>query len=276
MLVAGLAYQLLLQGPPSVLAGHASTSEVAAFAVPATILQQLIVLASATSLGFSAFASAESAHADRTRLADVFRANLRLTLLVIGPVTAYLVVFAHVLLATWIDAGFADDAAGALRWLAVAALMVALSAPAADVARGLGRPAWVVWFTAVAAALAVGLSFALVAGGGASGVAQAMALALVATVIPFAIVVGRGLLALPARWSVGALAAPVGAVLACAGAYALGAAVAGGFVAAIVTGAVATAAYAGVAFACVLDDRERAALRRRGSTRARRRWQTDI
>ena len=268
VLAAGLAYQLLLQGPPSVLAGHAPTSEVAAFAVPATILQQLIVLASATSLGFRSFASAESADPDRTRLGAVFRANLRLTLLVMGPVTAYLVVFAHPLFATWIDDGFADDAAGAMRWLAVAALMVALSAPPADVARGLGRPAWVVCFTAAAAALAVGLSFVLVESGGASGVAEAMAVALIVTVIPFAVAVGRGLLALPARWIVGALAGPLCAVLACAAAYALGSALSHGFVAAIVTGALATAAYAALAYAFVLDDREREALRRRRPSNA--------
>ena len=38
--------------------------------------------------------------------------------------------------------------------------------------------------------------------------------------------------------------------------------------AAIVTGAVATAAYAALAYAFVLDDREREALRRRGSSKA--------
>jgi hypothetical protein len=57
-------------------------------------------------------------------------------------------------------------------------------------------------------------------------------------------------------------------VLACSAAYALGSALSQSFAAAIVTGAVATAAYAALAFAFVLDDREREALRRRGSSSA--------
>ncbi|MGI8729317.1 MAG: lipopolysaccharide biosynthesis protein [Solirubrobacteraceae bacterium] len=269
VLLAGLAYQVILQGPPSVLAGHAPTSELAAFAVPSTILQQLIVLGSATSLGFLSFASAASADEDRSQLAAVFRANVRLTLLAMGPVAAFLIVFGRPLLSTWIDAGFAADAVGPLRWLAIAALMISLSAPVADVARGLGRPAWVVWFTVVAAALALGGSFALVSGHGAAGVAGAMAIALVATVVPFAIIVGWKLLSSSPRWLAGAMARPVAAVALCALAFVIGSEASSSFASVIVTGALVTTAYLALAFRFVLDDRERAALRRPGSARAR-------
>lgn len=273
VLLAGLAYQLILQGPPSVLASHAPTSELAAFAVPSTILQQLIVLASASSLGFLTFASAESANEDRTRLGEVFRANVRLTLLVMGPVTAFLVVFGRPLLATWIDAGFAADAVGPLRWLAVAALMIGLSAPAADVARGLGRPAWVLCFTTVAAVLALAWSFALVSGHGATGVAGAMAIGLVCTVIPFTIVVARRLLELPATELARGLAGPASAVCVCALAFVGGVAVSSSFASAIVTGAVVTSAYIALAFRFVLDDRERKALRRPSAQKPPMHWQ---
>ena len=53
ILLAGLAYQGVLQGPPTVLAANATTSEVAAFAVPALIMQQLVTLATSSSAGWS-------------------------------------------------------------------------------------------------------------------------------------------------------------------------------------------------------------------------------
>ena len=174
IVLAGLTYQIMLQGPPTVLAGHVPTSELAAFAVPAVALQQLISLASATSLAFLSFASTKSASKDRAWLADVFRSNLRMTLLVFGPIAAYLIVFGHVLLAAWIDPAFAADAFGPTRWLALAALMIGLSGPPADVARGLGQPSWVVWFTSAASSIALGCSFAMVSSEGATGVALAM------------------------------------------------------------------------------------------------------
>ncbi len=182
--------------------------------MPAVILQQLIVLTTVTSLGFLPFASAESAALDPRRLAEVFRANLRMTVLAIGPVVAFLAIWGHPLLTTWIDRGFADDAIGPLRYLAGAAALVAIGAPPADVARGLNRPAWVVAYTGAAAVIAVAVGFALVGPYGATGVAAALCGALLVATVPFGLFVADRLLALRARDLVGALALPVLAVLA--------------------------------------------------------------
>lgn len=260
--VAGIAYQLMLQGPPTVLAGTRGTAELATYAVPAIVLQQITLLASSASLGFMPLASAESAADDRSRLTAIFRSHMRLTLLVMGPIVAYLVVFAEPLLATWINAGFAARAADPLRLLAWAGLMVALSAPAADVARGLGRPGWIVVYTVASGVLAVLLALVLVSASGAAGVAGALCLSLTPTTVVLVVLVGRRLLGLKAVILVKALAPPLLTVLAVAALYVLGGVVSDGFVGALVTGALVTAIYIAFAYGRVLDARERAAFRR--------------
>ncbi len=260
VLLAGLFFQALMQGPPTLLAGYSTTDQVAAFAVPAVILQQLIVLTTVTSLGFLPFASAESAALDPRRLAEIFRANLRMTVLAIGPVVAYLAIWGHPLLTTWIDRGFADDAIGPLRYLAGVAALVAICAPPADVARGLNHPAWVVAYTATAAVIAVAVGFALVGPYGATGVAAALCGALLLATVPFGLFVADRLLALRAGDLLGALARPVLAVLLAAGVFAAGRLLTGSFGGAIAAGAVGMLVYGAISARFVLDDRERAVL----------------
>lgn len=260
ILLAGLFFQALMQGPPTILAAHSTTDQVAAFAVPSVILQQLIVLTTVTSLGFMPFASAESAAVDSGRLTAMFRANLRMTVLAIGPAVLYLVIWGHPLLTTWIGRGFADDAIGPLRWLAGAAAMVAFSAPAADVARGLNRPSWTVAYTASAAAISVAGGFVLVAAHGATGVAAALGCALVLTTLPFVAVVGRRLLGLRLAEMGRALAAPALAVAVAGAVFGCARLLTGGFAGAIAAGATGVLVYAVVIVRVVLDERERAVL----------------
>ncbi|HUR85627.1 MAG TPA: MATE family efflux transporter [Solirubrobacteraceae bacterium] len=261
--LAGLAYQLMLQGPPTVLAGHVDTAELATYTVPAIVLQQVTLLATSASLGFLPLASAESASADRSRLAAIFRSHVRLSLLVMGPIAAYLAIFAEPLLATWIDADFAAEAADPLRFLSAAAIVLAISGPPADVARGLGRPAWIVAYTVSAAALEIVLALALVSRHGAAGVAAGMWIGLTLATLPLLLIVARRLLDLPSAALAAAVAPVLLAVLALTGLYAAGAALGGAFAGAIVTGTIATAAYAAVVWTKVLDDGERRALSRR-------------
>ena len=260
VLLAGLCFQVLMQGPPTILAGHSTTDQVAAFAVPSIVLQQLIVLTTVTSLGFLPFASAESAALDPRRLAEVFRANLRMTLLAIGPIVAYLVIWGHPLLTTWINRDFTDDAIGPLRFLAGAAAVVALSAAPSDVARGLARPSWTIAFTATAALIAVGAGFLLVGPYGATGVAAALLVAVVLTALPFGAVVAGRLLDLSVADLVRALALPLLAVAAAAVAFAAGRFLTAGFGGALVAGAVGVLGYAILTVRAVLDERERAVL----------------
>ena len=86
ILISGLAYQVLLQGPPTVLAHLAPTAAVAAFAVPSVIMQQLVGAATSTSIGFMPFTSAASVDPDRSHVSAVYRSNLRITLLFVGPI----------------------------------------------------------------------------------------------------------------------------------------------------------------------------------------------
>ncbi len=260
ILVAGLFYQALMQGPPTILAADSTTDQVAAFAVPSVILQQLIVLTTVTSLGFLPFASAESAAADSNRLAAVFLANLRMTVIAIGPIVAFLVIWGHPLLTTWIGGEFADDAIGPLHYLAVAAAMVALSAPAADVARGLNRPVWTVVYTGATAVISLAVALALVGAHGATGVAAGLAAGLVLITPPFVVLVARRLLGLRVRDLARALTGPVLAVAAASAFFAAGRLVASGFGAAIVVGAAGMLCYGVVIARAVLDERERGVL----------------
>jgi O-antigen/teichoic acid export membrane protein len=261
VLVAGVAYQGILQGPPTVLAARSTTSEVAAFAVPALVMQQLVSIATSTSLGFLTFASSESTVADRTHLAAVFQSNLRMTLLVLGLPIAYIATFAHVLLASWIGSGFADSSATSLRYLAVAGLLLALSSAPADVARALGRPGWVTLQTVSAAVIAIGGSLLLVNRHGAGGVAAALSAAQLLTVLPFLLIVARRLLDTGLTVVVSRMARPLAAVACGATLFIVGNALTAGIAAAAVIGMLVTVPYGVVVLKFVADNRERNALR---------------
>ena len=72
ILASGLAYQVMLQGPVTVLAGQGSITQVAIFAVPSLGFHHLTSLVTAPSLGFLPFASAATNTSSRTHLAAVF------------------------------------------------------------------------------------------------------------------------------------------------------------------------------------------------------------
>ena len=260
-LAAGLAYQAMIQGPPTVLAGEAPSAELAAFAVPALVLQQLTLLVISGSIGFLPFASAESASEERTRLAAVFRSHLRLTLAVMGPLAGFLIVFANPLLSAWIGSEFASQADGPLSFLAAAALVLALSTPPADVARALGRPGWVFIFTLAAAAGAIAATVLLVDAHGAAGAALGLLIGLTLATVPFLFIVADRLLGHPASELIAALAGPLVAVLAVTCLYWLGSLGTSGLLGAAISGVVASLLYAPVVYRFVLDELERATLR---------------
>jgi O-antigen/teichoic acid export membrane protein len=267
ILTAGLLYQVMLQGPPTILAAETTADQIAAFAVPNLVLQQLVVLATATSFGFFPFVSAASAEPDQTRVGSMFLANLRLTLLAMGPVAAFLAWFAQPLLEAWIGGGFASEASGALRYLSIAALALALSAAPSDGARGLGHPGWTVVFTAAAATIAVGGSLVLADDHGATGVSAALAGALVVATLPFIVIVSRRLLAIRLADLGRALGPPAAAVAGCAALIGLGAEIASTFLGAVVTGVTVAVVYVTAAVVLVLDDRERSVLLRQADGR---------
>jgi O-antigen/teichoic acid export membrane protein len=260
VVLAGFAYQALIQGPPTILAGYATTDQVAAYAVPAIIMQQLVMLLASASYVFAPFASAQSIAADRIRLAEIFLANVRVTLLLAAPIAAYLGFLGKPVLSTWISSSFAENAIGPLRFLSVAALALAISSPSADVLRGLGKPSWVAAYTIGASLLALGGSFLLVHDHGATGVAAALGIAAIVATLVLVVVVAEQSLGISAGKLARALAKPVAAVLVATGMFAIGAELSSGFGGAVATGAVGVSAYVLVVFRWVLDDRERRAL----------------
>jgi O-antigen/teichoic acid export membrane protein len=260
--LAGIAYQWMINGPPLVLGALVGAAEIPAFSVPHLVLQKLAMLIAAASLAFLPFASAAAAVPGGGGLGGAFRAHLRLTLLTMGPVSAYLAVFAHPLLAAWVSEGFAQAAAPCLRLLAAAGLVLAVSGPPADVARAQGRPLWVLVYTAVVAAVGLLGSLLLVPRWRAPGAAAAFFLALLVGTPPLLIAVARTLLAIHPAALARTVAGPLAAVAALAAVYALGARACPGLLPALATGALATTAFAFAAYRLVLEPGERAALRR--------------
>lgn len=187
--VAGVTYQVMLTGPFLVLATQVPSPQLPAFAIPASILQRLIQLVTAASVSFFPFASAATALNDRDRFQQVFRTHLRLQVLLVGALAAYLVMFGRVLLAAWINDRFAEQAAATLALMAICLFFLALSAPAADVARAAGHPGWVVGFTASAATAGLLLSWPLSEAYGGIGAALALLLSIATAALPFLLIV---------------------------------------------------------------------------------------
>lgn len=259
---AGIAYQWMINGPPVVLATQVPSAELPAFSVPHAVLQKLSLLIASASMAFFPFASAASALGDRSALAPVFLSHLRLTTLGMGPIAAYLAVFARPLLAAWVSADFADQAAPCLRLLAVAAFMLALSGPPADVARGFGHPLWVLVYTAGVAVLGLGASFVLVPAYRAPGAALALLLSVGLGTIPLLFAVAHHFLGMGPRVLVGALGRPLVALAGLLVAYRFGQLLAPGLLGALLTGFLATGVYSWLVVALVLDPRELGVLRR--------------
>ncbi|MGH2951355.1 MAG: oligosaccharide flippase family protein [Solirubrobacterales bacterium] len=261
VLATGLATQAMLQGPPTVLAGSAPSAELAAFAVPAVVFQQLLLLVGAASTGFLPFASAESVAENRERLAAVFRSHVRLTVAVMGPIVGFLVVFAEPLLDAWVGAGFASQAAGPLQLLALAGLAVALSAPPADAARALGRPGSTLAFTLLAGTTGILAALLLVEGSGATGAALGLLTGVWVATPPFLFLIAGRLLKQSSGQLFLALAGPALASLVASGLFWLGSLAIPGFLGAALAGVVVAPAYVLALFRLVLDDRERETLR---------------
>ena len=199
----------MIQGPPAVLAGEAPAAELAAFAVPALVLQQLSLLSRSTSLGFLPFASGESVEDDRSHLAAVFLSNTRLTLLVMCPVASSWPRLREPLLTAWIGRDFAHQAAEPMQLLAAAVVLLAISGPAADVVRGLGKPGWALVYTLVAAAIGIVVSFIAVGSLGAAGAALALLVAVGTATPPFVAATSISLLRMPAGSVLRALSGPL-------------------------------------------------------------------
>jgi O-antigen/teichoic acid export membrane protein len=281
VLATGLATQAMLQGPPTVLAGDAPSGELAVFAVPALVLQQLGTLVGAASIGFLPFASGQSARDDRAHLSAVFNSHVRLTLLTMGPIAGFLIVFAYPLLEAWVGGSFASDAANPLRLLAGVALLVALSAPPADVARGLGKPGWALGYVLSAAVIGIGISIPAVHDSGADGAALGLLLSVAITTPIFLVAVATRLLQEGVLRFVRSLSAPLAGVLGATLIWGLANAIDGGFLTAVVSGALVATVYLVLVWRVVLTSRERGAFEAGfagviGSVRAfiRRPWPT--
>lgn len=259
--VAGIAYQWMINGPGLILAAKVAAAEIPAYSIPHGVLQKLILVISSAGVVFFPFVSGQSAGTDRALVSAVFQAHLRLTLLVLGPISAFLAVFAERLLGVWITPEFGLAGGPSLRALAGAALVMGIASPAADVARGFGRPVLVLAYTFAVAAVAALASFVLVPTAGPVGAAWALLVSLLLVTIPFLLLVARALLGLRISVLARSLAAPTAAVFLVTLSYAVGRILYAGAAGALATAVVGTLVYVVVIFRGVLEPREVKALK---------------
>lgn len=261
LMIAGLAGQAMLQGPPAVLAGYKTTAEVAALAIPNTIFQQLTNVVGATGIGFLPFVSAASAETDHAPVRAIYTANLRMTIIVLAPIVAFIAVFAHPLLAVWISSGFAGRASTALRFMMGAALMLGMSSAPGDLARGFNKPSFVTGYTAAAAVATLTIAFLAVPDHAAAGAAFALAVGITVVTLPFALIVPAWLIELPPLALMRSLVGPILGLAVVAAVYLAGLTLSSTFASAVVSGAIGTAVYLLLAYKAILDDRERGVMR---------------
>jgi O-antigen/teichoic acid export membrane protein len=260
IMLGGIASQTMIQAPPAILAGYKTTAEVAVFAIPNTVFLQLGTIVGTAGMAFLPFVSAAAVEADHTPIRAIYAANLRLTVLVLAPVLAFIGVFAHPLLTAWISAHFAATATAPLRLLMGAALMLALSGAPNDLARAFGKASLVTLYTVLASCACVAASLLAVPAHGPAGAALGLLTGLTLVTVPFLFLDARWLIELSPRTLARALSGPCAGALLVLALYVAGLLISDSFLSAIVTGAVATPIYVAVAARVLLDSREREVL----------------
>ncbi len=258
--VAGIAYQWIVNGPPLILGTLAATAELPKFSVPFGIVQRLSVLMQSASMAFYPFVSAASASSDQGLLERVFRSHLRMTVLTLGPVVAFLAVFGEPLLGAWIGDEFSRGAGPALRWLAIGTLVQSFSTAPADLARGLGRPEWVFAYTVFTAILGIAGSFLFVPHWQATGAALGYLLGVGVIGLPFLLLTARHFLGLTAGALLETLALPALAVGVTAGAFAIALRAYSSLPVLLFEIGIVTAGYLAVTYSWILEPRERNAI----------------
>lgn len=124
-----------------IIAGLISAAAVAYYATPYEIVTKLwIVPGALTAVLFPTFA-AQTAR-DVGAGATLFRQSVTALALILLPVCAALAIFAHDLLALWIDAEFAANSALLLQIFALGVLVNSLATIPFTLVQGAGRPRW--------------------------------------------------------------------------------------------------------------------------------------
>jgi O-antigen/teichoic acid export membrane protein len=120
------------------------------------------------------FPAVSEFRADRERLNDLYLRVSKAVLLLVLPMAVALIVFAEKVLAFWMGPEFALHGAGALRLMAMAFLLASFAAVPDVFAGALGKPSIPAFFSAVGAALNLGLALLLIPRYGISGPALAL------------------------------------------------------------------------------------------------------
>lgn len=172
IMASGVTIPLLTHGERLLLATLLSVGALTFYTVPFEVIVRLAVIPA--SFALTLFPAVSRYGPGRTaELAELLGRTLKFLVLAATPVLAFLALFAHEVLAVWIDPGFALEAALALQLLAVAFFLNALAYVPLTAVQGLGRPDLKVKLDLVKIPVFVGLCLVLIPRGGVAGAALA-------------------------------------------------------------------------------------------------------
>lgn len=184
------------------IAALAPLAAVAHYVIPLTLAQRLSFLVANVGSAFLPAASEAHGGADASTFKDLYLRGTKLVALFVFPLGMLLLVFADPILVHWVGSDVARETAGALRVLAVAYVVNALSTMPAVACDSLSRPGVTTAFSVASAALNVGVALVLIPRFGGLGAALAVLVNSVVLVPVFLVFVHRRVL----RFGVGELA----------------------------------------------------------------------
>ena len=125
---------------------------------------------------FPAFSTMGASDADRSKLDQLYARSVKSLLLVMGPLMALVVVFAHQILGLWLGADFAEKSSSVLQILAVGVLINSMAFIPFSLLQGVGRPDVTAKFHLLELPIYLGLLWFLVGRLGIEGAALAWTL----------------------------------------------------------------------------------------------------
>lgn len=256
LMLAGVLSQVFLSGGQLVLGYFVAVGMLPLYSIPFGLYQRLITVASGVAGALFPLVAEVAAVGDREQLAGIRVRGMRILLLGSAPVVVWGVLLAGPFLRLWMGEEFASGATVVLQAFLAAFGFAMISVPGTELARGGGRPALLVAYTALLALLNVCGALLLSARFGVAGAALAL-LAAQAVAAAFLVATSGA-----ARAVVAGLLRPVALVAGLALTAGAIAAVADGLAMRGVLAVAATAAYGWAAYRLGLDPVERAAFAR--------------
>jgi len=261
-LLGSIAAQTTLQVDKLVIGACLPMSGLSYYAVPYNLAAKFLMVPQAVGPALFPAVSEEAATGAEERIRSLYLRTMKVLLACILPLAALFLVYGPKFLAYWVGRDFAVQGGDCLRILTLAFLVMVMTQPAGDVARGIGKPGLGALLAAIDAVLVVGLCVLFVPRSGIQGAAFALLLGTAGGSLLFVFLVQRNMLRL-GTWEVFRCCCwqPLLSAAAYAALLLLCDPVVNGLPSLCAVGGIATLAYAVAVVYVVLSPWEREALR---------------